>query len=322
MKILLIGGSGFLGAWVTRFLQNNQFQIRIFDTRNPDSEWHRLSGISMDDSEFVEGDISRKSEVEEAMKGCQGVINLAGLLTPQCSAEPIRGAEVNLIGSINVFEAALKHDLNMVAYTSSIGVYGPDHADFPEPTTHYGSYKLASEGVARAFYEEQGISSLGVRPFVVYGPGREIGGSAGPSIACRMAVQNQAYQIPFTGLSGFVYAGDVAAILCQAVMEEIKGAPVINMPGITASVEDFTQEIQRQMPDAVISAAGPPLPVYGKIPPNPSWPLSRNHEPTPLSTGSARTLEYDATGSLSMASSQKEKSHGRSNHKTTFQEPS
>ena len=114
MKILLIGGSGFLGAWVTRFLQNNQFQIRIFDTRNPDSEWHRLSGISMDDSEFVEGDISRKSEVEEAMKGCQGVINLAGLLTPQCSAEPIRGAEVNLIGSINVFEAALKHDLNMV----------------------------------------------------------------------------------------------------------------------------------------------------------------------------------------------------------------
>ena len=105
-------------------------------------------------------------------------------------------------------------------------------------------------------------------------------------------------------------------------MEEIKGAPVINMPGITASVEDFTQEIQRQMPDAVISAAGPPLPVYGKIPPNPSWPLSRSHEPTPLSTGIARTLEYYATGSLSMESSQEEKSHGRSNHKTTFQEPS
>ena len=62
----------------------------------------------MEDTAWVEGDISRKSEVDDAMKGCQGVINLAGLLNPQCSAEPVRGAEVNLIGSINVFEAALK----------------------------------------------------------------------------------------------------------------------------------------------------------------------------------------------------------------------
>ena len=53
----------------------------------------------------------------------------------------------------------LKHGLKKVAYTSSIGVYGPDHAEFPEPTTHYGSFKLASEGVARSFYEEHGISS-------------------------------------------------------------------------------------------------------------------------------------------------------------------
>ena len=44
-----------------------------------------------------------------------------------------------------------------MAYTSSIGIYGPNLAEFPEPTTHYGSFKLASEGVARAFYEEHGI---------------------------------------------------------------------------------------------------------------------------------------------------------------------
>ena len=106
------------------------------------------------------------------------MINLAGLLTPQCSQNPVRGAEVNLIGAINVFEGALKHGLKKVAYTSSIGGYGPNHAKFPEPTTHYGSLKLASERVARAFYEEHGISSLGVRPFVVYGPGVSSGCTA------------------------------------------------------------------------------------------------------------------------------------------------
>ena len=244
------------------------------------------------------GDVSKKSELDDAIRDCEGVINLAGLLTPECSQNPVRGAEVNLIGAINVFEGALKHGLKKVAYTSSIGVYGPDHAEFPEPTTHYGSFKLASEGVARAFYEEHGISSLGVRPFVVYGPGREIGGSAGPSIACRMAAQGQAYQIPFTGLTGFVYAGDVAEILCQAMLENFQGAPVINMPGITATVEDFILEIQHQMPDAILSSEGSPLPVFGKIQTELSWPLSKNHEPTPLRIGIANTLEYYKSGNV------------------------
>ena len=63
-----------------------------------------------------------------------------------------------------------------------------------------------------------------------------------------MAAQGQAYQIPFTGLTGFVYAGDVAEILCQAMLEDFQGAPVINMPSITATVDDFILEIQNQMP--------------------------------------------------------------------------
>ena len=280
MKILLVGGSGFLGAWVARFLNINQCLARIFDPNKPDSEWHRLSGIRADATAWVAGDVSKKSELDDAIRDCQGVINLAGLLTPECSQNPVRGAEVNLIGAINVFEGALKHGLKKVAYTSSIGVYGPDHAEFPEPTTHYGSFKLASEGVARAFHEEHRISSLGVRPFMVYGPGREIGGSAGPSIACRMAAQGQAYQIPFTGLTGFVYAGDVAEILCQAMLE------------------DFILEIQNQMPDANLSSEGSTLPVFGKIPTELSWSLSKNHEPTPLRTGIAKTLEYYKSGNV------------------------
>ena len=83
MKILLVGGSGFLGAWVARFLNINQCLARIFDPNKPDSEWHRLSGIRADAAKWVAGDVSKKNELDDAIRDCQGVINLAGLLTPQ-----------------------------------------------------------------------------------------------------------------------------------------------------------------------------------------------------------------------------------------------
>ena len=114
-----------------------------------------------------------------------------GVLTPTCSANPVLGAQVNLLGSLHVFDAALAHGVRQVVYASSAGVYGPDHADYPAPATHYGAFKLAVEGAARAYWPTQGLASVGFRPFIVYGPGRESGVSAGPSLACRAAAQGQ-----------------------------------------------------------------------------------------------------------------------------------
>ena len=82
------------------------------------------------------------------------------------------------------------------------------------------------------------------------------------------------------------------------MLEDFQGAPVINMPGITATVEDFILEIKNQMPDAILSSEGSPLPVFGKIPTELSWCLSNNHEPTPLRTGIANTLEYYKSGNV------------------------
>ena len=70
------------------------------------------------------------------------------------------------------------------------------------------------------------------------------------------------------------------------------------MPGITATVEDFILEIKNQMLNAIISSGGSPLPVFGKIPTELSWSLSKNHDPTPLKTGIANTLEYYKSGNV------------------------
>ena len=159
MKLLLTGCTGFIGRELIPLLIKEGHSLTVISRQSKE----RLKTIANDQSinliqmNPAESSSWDKEEIQNSLKSCEGVINLAGLLTPQCSLNPVRGAEVNLIGAINVFEGALKHGLKKVAYTSSIGVYGPDHAEFPEPTTHYGSFKLASEGVARAFYEEHGI---------------------------------------------------------------------------------------------------------------------------------------------------------------------
>ena len=115
-------------------------------------------------------------------------MHLAALQVPFCRADPVLGARVNVVGTVNVFEA-VKERLDRipgVAYASSAAVYGPDDpSPAPEsggiaPGTIYGVYKLANEGTARLYQAESGVPSIGIRPYVVYGPGRDQGMTVGP----------------------------------------------------------------------------------------------------------------------------------------------
>ena len=73
-------------------------------------------------------------------------------MTPECSKNPIAGNEVNVVGSINVFQAAINQNNKFVIYTSSGGVFGSLDQKVPYPETHYGAFKLAVEGIAGAYY--------------------------------------------------------------------------------------------------------------------------------------------------------------------------
>ena len=153
-------------------------------------------------------------------------------MTPDCSNNPRLGNQVNIIGSINVFEAALEAKCKLVVYTSSGGVYGQKDKINPFPETHYGAYKLAVEGIARAYNLENKLNSFGLRPFVVYGPGREIGGTASISLACKAAAENKEYKIKFGGGAGFVYVEDIASIVLKILESLPDGAKVMNINGV------------------------------------------------------------------------------------------
>lgn len=252
-RILITGGAGFLGRWLARRLQSRGLQVRLMD----------LPGASTpaDDGSLPwhAGDVRHAADVRAALQDCDGVAHLAGMLTPGCSADPVRGAEVNLIGTLQVFEAARAQGLDRVVYASTAGVYGPD-GGAPRPVTHYGAFKLATEGAARASWREHGLASVGLRPFVVYGPERLHGASAGPSLACRAAARGEACTIGYTGAAGLVYVDDVARAFEHALLDAPPtGAQVFNLVGAVHTVDEVIAEIRRQVPDAQITAEGAPL---------------------------------------------------------------
>ena len=158
-KVIIFGGCGFLGSWISKVLLQENYSITIFDLNINKRLLNIIAKNNIDKVNFIEGDITCLAQVQSVLRKADHVINLAGLMTPDCSSNPILGAKVNILGSINVFEAAKKNNIKSIVYASSAGVFGIKDKSIPFPETHYGAYKLAIEGVARAYFNENQIDS-------------------------------------------------------------------------------------------------------------------------------------------------------------------
>src|SRR5947207_9662033 len=137
---------------------------------------------------YVRGDVSDLAAIERALarERITHVIHLAAMLLPLAAADPPRGALVNVVGTVNVFEAAKRRGLAGLSYASSVAVYDRvdglrvvEDAD-GHPVSHYGVHKQANEGTARVYWRDDGVASIGLRPHIVYGPGRDHRMTAGP----------------------------------------------------------------------------------------------------------------------------------------------
>ena len=291
-NILIFGGSGFLGSWIAKSLLKKNLKITIFDLRIKTELLKNLIGDEFNNIDFIEGDITDFEVVLKATKDMDYILNLAGLMTPDCSSNPSLGAEVNVKGSINVFEAIKKNNIKFLIYTSSGGVYGNEDKYNPFPETHYGAFKLAVEGIARAYFNESLISSVGLRPFVIYGPGREIGGTAGVTLACKAAKQNLKYTVGFSGKAGFVYVEDVTNLVERLIDKSPVGALTINVNGITASVEDFISIIKKNIPDAKVTLNGKPISVVEEILGGEPSKIFKDFKYTSLDYGINKTINF------------------------------
>ncbi|MFZ2099173.1 MAG: NAD(P)-dependent oxidoreductase [Oricola sp.] len=292
MRVLLTGGTGFIGSWVAAELDARGHSLRIFDHGPRPEALDRIAPGLSAKTEFVVGDIRDAAAVATAAGGCDAIIHLVGIMTVDCARDPRRGAEINLLGSVNVFEAALAAGIRRIAYLSSAAVYSPNDPVNPEPMSHYGTYKLAVEGCARSYCLERGLPSTGFRPSIVYGPGESSGISAGPSIACRAAALGEESEIRFSGRVGFVHVADVARAIVGSIEAGDEVVRVFDLNGVTAGVDEFVSELVRQEPASRTKVTGEPLRIPAQLNGGDSADWFDALPVTPIAEGIERTIAH------------------------------
>jgi nucleoside-diphosphate-sugar epimerase len=259
-RFLVTGVLGCIGAWAARTLVREGAGVVGFDAG---SDPRRLELI-MEPEELaavtlVRGDVTELASLEEALDAHEitNVLHLAALQVPFARADPPLGARVNVVGTVNVFEAVKRRRerIRGVAYASSIAVYARgDGVRVAEdalgrPETHYGVYKQANEGTARIYWLEDGVPSIGLRPYVVYGPGRDQGVTSAPTLAMEAAARGEGYHIPFGGLTQFHYAPDVARAFVDASRSVGEGTVVANLGGAPVHMGEVVRAIEAAAPD-------------------------------------------------------------------------
>ncbi len=276
-RFLVTGALGCIGAWTVRELVREGTQVVAFDLG---TDARRLRLIMRPDElaavAFETGDITDLATVQRVLDDhrISHVVHLAALQLPFCRADPPLGARVNVIGTINVFEAARRRleTIRGLAYASSIAVFDAADADDishgvgdddpAHPTSHYGVYKQANEASAGVYWREAGLRSVGLRPFIVFGPGRDQGLTSAPTRAVAAAVLGRSFEIGFSGRTVFQYTADIGRTFVAAARSELDGAHVFNLGGSSATIDELVAAIEATVPSSAgrITVSGPPLP--------------------------------------------------------------
>jgi UDP-glucuronate 4-epimerase len=250
-RTLVTGGTGCIGAWVVRNLVRESVPVAVLASRRRfDRLRLLLSDAEFEQIDFIDGDINDVDALEDASRrlGVADVIHLAALQFPFCAADPVAGARVNVQGTVSMFELVRRLEIDRIVYASSAAVFGPK-AHYGQdvlgadadlfPTSHYGVYKVANEQGARVSWETQGISSIGLRPHSVYGPGRDQGVTSKPTVAMIAAAAGRPYHVNFGGRYQFQFADDAANAFIAAARARMDGAHVFSLGGPRIGVDEI-----------------------------------------------------------------------------------
>ena len=242
MRILITGGAGFIGSNLALFLQKNH-QAIILDNFSSGS-FKNLSGFS---GEIITGDI-RSNAFKSKIKDLNLIIHLASITDTTVVDERLM-MDVNLEGFRNILNYAVKSGIKKVIYASSAGIYGNGtppmkESQTPSPLNIYAFSKLEMEKLAKAYSEEFGIITIGLRFFNVYGPREDAKGKFSSMIYQLMQQMKQGRKprIFYNGEQkrDFVFVDDVVSAIAKAM--DYENTDVFNVG--TGKATSFNQIIE------------------------------------------------------------------------------
>lgn len=270
---MITGSMGCIGAWVIRNLVQEGVKVIATDlATEPVRPRQVMSEEELSKVTFAKLDVTDLKAVRSLVdeNGITHIVHLAGLQVPFCRANPSLGAAVNVVGTVNIFEAARHAGVKGLAYASSLAVLGPAE-DYPEgkleddvpllPRTLYGVYKVANEGTAKIYWQDWQVGSVGLRPYIVYGVGRDQGMTSDLAKAILATAAGKPFHIRFDGPVGLQHANDVAKMFIGSARAEHQGAAACNLRNDIVTVADFVAMLKEIEPSAQITIAeNNPLP--------------------------------------------------------------
>jgi UDP-glucose 4-epimerase len=224
MKILITGGAGFIGSHIVEHYQGIADEIRVLDNLRTGYR-HNLDGLNCT---FIEGSITDRALVEQAVAGVDYVFHLAALVSvPESMAKPGECVAINVLGLLNVLEAAATAGVKKLVFASSAAIYGDNptvpklETMLPEPKSPYAITKLDGEYYLGMYHAEGRLETAAIRFFNVFGPRQDPKGAyaAAVPIFIEKAVRNEPITVYGDGeqTRDFIYVKDIVGALTFAV---------------------------------------------------------------------------------------------------------
>ncbi len=267
---IFVTGAGLVGAHTAALLAERGHTVTLCDAA-PDESYIR--SVVRGEVRLEKGDVTNLPALIELTEGSDVVVHTAGLIGPVAQQRPYTGFTVNVVGTINVAEAARLAAATRVVYASTHGVYdfgasagGPMTESSPiDARGVYAASKLSAEHVLQAYSGAYELDVIVLRFCNLFGRGRYAAGSRGGEAFNEMivrAVRGETARIlpPLAGRGEWLYGKDAArAVAAAAGRDERSGFTVVNVgTGRLTGPDDLMAAIRRVIPDARFTPAGQP----------------------------------------------------------------
>ena len=224
MKILITGGSGFIGSHIVEHYQDLAEEIRVLDNLRTGSR-KNLDGLQ---HVFIEASVTDREAVAKAVEGVDYVFHLAALVSvPESMTKPGECVDINVHGLLNVLEASAAAGVKKLVFASSAAIYGDNptvpklESMLPEPKSPYAVTKLDGEYYLDLFNRERGLETAAIRFFNVFGPRQDPEGAYAAAVPIFIENALRGEDITVFGDGGqtrdFIYVKDIAGALAFAV---------------------------------------------------------------------------------------------------------
>lgn len=265
--IFITGGTGCIGSvTIFKLLQFKEVGKIVIATRSNNADPLKLwLGDALDSKlEFITLDVSDYEAIKEVVLNVNPthIIHLGAYQSPDCSRDHIGGMEINLGGTMALFDVAEKLPrLEKFVFASSAAVYGMRSMYSQDtisedvqlaPPNHYGIWKLAGEHLGRLFHNKTKVPTVCLRLNTTYGKGRDKGMTSAPTNALKAIAMGVVsgellpFEMPYQGRENYHFVEDVGAQFAACTLQPYEGFGAFNIKGETIAIKKFLKIVDEQ----------------------------------------------------------------------------